>query len=161
MDVLKNPPANGLRHMFVRSALQFGHQFTECLDSGAGRLLVFHDGGLSLTDYAIAPALRFGKGAFGHSVIGAPGIERAPDGICIGITHQFADKLLLPSQGAFCSHRRGREYGFPKPFIQRQFLQFPGRESNQALAQFLQQEVFAFSGCFAGLCLGHRLSYSA
>lgn len=96
-----------------------------------------------------------------HLCSPAHACQRLSDGLRIGVTHQFADVLSLPTEGAAGFYSAGVKNRGAKVVVQRQRHDVCLPEADQFLAKFLQRQILAFLGAFAGLCLGHRLKYPA
>ena len=161
MDEPKDLPAQVFCRPLVLGRAQLPDQRVECRIDIACDRAEFDDSRRAVIDDAIAPGFRVREHASGQAVAFALCVECPPNCADVGSTHQFADELFLPPKGPMGSHRCGLGDGVPQSLVDRQSAEFVGSQSDQALAELLPRKLLTFLFCFAGICLGHGLSYPA
>lgn len=150
-----------LRRPFITGRSQFPEQAIQSLVDIGHRCTKVGDSLAPALDDAIPPAFRICKHAAGKSLLGITGIECLLDCGGVGLAHQFSNELLLAPQRTTAVYRCCRGDGITEGLVDRQRSQILGGKADQSLTKVLQRKLLFFSCRFAGLCVGHGLSYPA
>ena len=85
----------------------------------------------------IPPAFRVCKNPFSETVVGAERVECTANGVGICIAHQFANELLLASQGTMALHPRCSGNRIAQPLVDGHVGEHGVFQADHAFAEFL------------------------